>query len=191
MENTSYKDMTDTQLDEAIAETQHDGAYGATSGGSPFTSDEKSETIINPEPELDGLQPKEVEPELTVESFGTPLEDFEVDNLQIALYESDEGADLAYAVEKNGGILTEELVEQAKTLGISDRQIDGYIAHQVQTANKVFVEAGMTLSEGRSLMQRMENSFSPEEKAIFVKEAKVDIVKSVKTLQNYFINEDK
>ena len=49
MQNTNA-----TALNEANAEGDRTGAYKATSGGSPFTSSEKSETITTPQGVKDG-----------------------------------------------------------------------------------------------------------------------------------------
>jgi len=187
---TDYREMSDAQLDQALADTQNrDGAFEVTSGGSAYSSDTKSETIINPPaptPLLDGLQPSPVEKAVTVEDFGTPLESYEVDNLNYSLAETEIGTDVLVALHKNQGVLTPEIEDMAKAVGVSERQIAGYKSHIANTANKAFVDAGMTFAEGRSLMQRVQKEFSPAEMEIFTKETNENPTKSLQTLKRYF-----
>jgi len=179
--NTNYREMSDEQLDKAIVE--------ANTATPDKTITE--EVIEAPEASIESdLVPSDAEPLPTLESFGEPLANYEVDNLRYALYESDAGADLAIAVERNNGKLTLELIEEAKSVGVSQRQIDGYISHQVNQANKIFSDAGLSFDDGRNMMIRMENTFSADEKKIFMDETKVDPAKSLQTLKAYFDSED-
>ena len=179
--NTNYRVMSDEQLDKAIVE--------ANTATPDKTITE--EVIEAPEASIESdLVPSDAEPLPTLESFGEPLANYEVDNLRYALYESDAGADLAIAIERNNGKLTPELIEKAKIVGVSRRQIDGYISHQVNQANKIFADAGLSFDDGRNMMIRMENTFSADEKKIFMDETKVDPTKSLQTLKAYFDNED-
>jgi len=139
------------------------------------------------EPELDGLQPAPVEAPLTVEYFGTPLEAFEIDNITYALTDiGDAGVNVLIALENNNYMITDEIIADAKAVGVSQRQIDGYISHQVNVANKAFNDAGLTFSEGRDMMKRVDVEFSTEEREIFMRETNEDSTKSLQTLKAYF-----
>ena len=178
--DTNYREMSDSELDTAIVEVQ-------SADSVDIVDDEVIEVPEALEPDL---VPSEVKKLPSLEDFGEPLADFEVHNLRYALYESDAGSDLAYKVEKNDGILTPELIEEAKSVGVSQRQIDGYISHQVNQANKIFADAGLSFDDGRNMMIRMKNTFSADEKKIFMDETKVDPAKSLQTLKAYFDSED-
>ena len=168
---SDYREMSEAELDVALADTQ---------------IVEHNAPEPEPTPELDGLQPTPSTPDPQIEDFAEPLADFEVHNLNVALHETPEGVDFAIALHQNQGVLTPDLIDQAKAVGISDRQIDGYISHQVHTANKVFNDAGLSLDEGRAMMRRVQNEFSPEEMSIFMKETEQNPTQSLKTLKAYF-----
>jgi len=192
---TDYREMSDAQLDQALSDTQNrDGTFEATSGGSAYNSDTKSETVINPPeptPELDGLHPSEAVTPISIDDFAEPLESYECDSLNYALAETPQGVDVLVALHRADGVVTDEVVQLALDAGVSQRQIDGYVSAQIHEANKIFNDAGLSLADGQSIVSRAKATFTPAEWQIFTDETNQDPRKSIETLKAYFDNKDR
>ncbi len=142
----------------------------------------------NIEDDIDtGLEPNGVEESITIEDFTNPLEEFEVDNLKVALFESDTGADFYIKFEDNGFIVTDELIADAKSVGISDKQIDGFISYQQHQADKVFGSVGLSYTDGVELMKKMNRDFNQSEMDTFKSECEtLGVTKSLQVLKAYY-----
>jgi len=168
--STDYRNMSDTELDTSIAESN-----------TTMSANDTPEPVVE-----DGLHPSEVEPSITIEDFAEPLADYEVDNLHYALAETPQGTDVLIALHKNDGVVTDDIVDLALEAGVSQRQIESYISAQMHEANKIFTGAGLSLADGKSLVTRAKAEFSAEEWKIFTDETNVDAVKSMQTLKAYY-----
>lgn len=165
-------ELTEQQIDERLEELK-DVEIGF--GAEPIVEE------VEPD-----LMPSEAE-DIPEPDFGEPLKPFEIDNLRYALSESVEGAMLMRKIETEG--ITEEALVQAKELGVSQRQIDGYLAHTIQEAKKMFSEADMSYSQGAKLMDTVRKNFSDREMGIFKSELNQDPVKALKSVKDYLIKE--
>jgi len=180
MSDTDYRNMSDEQLDTAIAEANI----------TPEDAPEAHVTTPEPEPE-DGLHPSSPEDEITIDDFKEPLESYEVDNLHYALAESSAGVDVLVALDKNEGVVSEGIIELALTAGVSPRQIEGFKSQQMHTANKVFADNGLSFVEGRDLMKRVNHEFSATEMQIFKNLANENINDAMQSVKLYFATEDR
>ena len=122
----------------------------------------------------------------SAEDFGEPLKPYEVDNLKYALSDGGDGSAFMNKLTGNNGILNEDLIAEAKALGVSQRQIDGYTAHHVAEATRLFADAGIPFAEGRVMMQRVQNEFSARELEIFTRETNENPTASLQRLKVYF-----
>ncbi len=184
MQDTNASRLNDLTVDDSA-----DGSPSRSSFGEVKTDATIESATAEPlEPDL---LPSDAVAEPTLADFGEPLRDFEIDNLKYALTDVDGGVDVLIALENNGGVVTDEVVTMARGAGVSQKQIDGYISQQMNVANKAFNDAGLSFTQGRNMMQRVQREFSPRELDIFNRETNENPTQSLKTLKAYFDNEDR